>query len=98
MGRTEAVEYRRFRVIETWKLQDDLAAGWPFIPFVHMSGLHAADMHKIDLEEELWPQKCVGVLPPVDTEITTVLKFRKRRFSAALREQWQSDLQVRFTD
>jgi hypothetical protein len=57
MGRTEAVEYRRFRVIEIWELQDDLAAGRLPVPFVHMSGLHAADMHKLDLEEAFRPQK-----------------------------------------
>ncbi len=57
MGRTEAVEYRGFRVIEIWELQDDLVAGWSFGPFVHMSGLHAADMHKIDLPQEIWPRK-----------------------------------------
>ena len=57
MGRTEAVEDRGFRVIEIWELQNDLVAGWPFVPFVHMSGLHAADMHKIDLSQEIWPRK-----------------------------------------
>jgi hypothetical protein len=36
-------------VIEIWELQDDLAAGRLLVPFVHMSGLHAADMHKLDL-------------------------------------------------
>ena len=46
MGRTEAVEDRGFRVIEIWELQNDLVARWPFVPFVHMSGLHAADMPK----------------------------------------------------
>ena len=56
MGRTEAVEYRGFCVIEIWELQDDLAAGWPFILFVHKSGLHAAGMHKIDLPQEFWPR------------------------------------------
>jgi hypothetical protein len=60
MGRTEAVEYRRFRVIEIRELQDDLAAGRLLVPFVHMSGLHAADMHKIDREKAFWSQKCVG--------------------------------------
>ena len=49
MGRTETVEYSGFRMIEIWELQDDLVAGWPFVPFVHMSGLQAADMHKIDV-------------------------------------------------
>jgi hypothetical protein len=57
MERTEAVEYRRFRVIEIWELQDDLVAGRLLVPFVHMSGLPAADMHKLDLEEAFWPQK-----------------------------------------
>jgi hypothetical protein len=57
MGRTEAVEYRGFRVIEIWKLQNNLAAWLPFIPFVHKGGLHAAGMHKIDLQQELWPRK-----------------------------------------
>ena len=52
MGRTEAVEYRGFRVIEIWELQNDLVAGWSLIPFVHMSGLHAAGMHKIDFPQE----------------------------------------------
>src|SRR6266702_2484818 len=54
---TESVEYRGFRVIEIWELQNDLAAGWPFVPFVHMSGLHAAEMHKIPLPREIWPRK-----------------------------------------
>ena len=57
MGRTEAVEYRGFRVIEIWELQNDLVAGWSLVPFMHMSGLHAADMHKIDLPQEIWPRK-----------------------------------------
>jgi len=57
MGRTETVEYRRFRVIEIWELQDDFSAGRLLVPFVHMSGLHAADMHKLDLEEAFRPQK-----------------------------------------
>jgi len=57
MGRTEAVEYRGFRVIKIWELQNDLAAGQPFVPSVHMSGLHAAGMHKIDLPQETWPRK-----------------------------------------
>jgi hypothetical protein len=48
MVRTEAVEYREFCVIEIWELQNDLVAGWPFVPFAHMSGLHAADMHKVE--------------------------------------------------
>ena len=51
------VEDRGFRVIEIWELQNDLVAGWPFVPFAHMSGLHAADMHKIDLSQEIWPRK-----------------------------------------
>jgi hypothetical protein len=34
-----------------------LAAGWPFVPSVHMSGLLAAGMHKIDLPQEIWPRK-----------------------------------------
>lgn len=57
MGRTETVEYRRFRVIELWELQDDFSAGRLLVPFVHTSGLHAADMHKLDLEEAFRPQK-----------------------------------------
>ena len=57
MGRTEAVEDRGFCVIEIWELQNDLAARLPFVSFVHASGLHAAGMHKIDLSQELWPQK-----------------------------------------
>jgi hypothetical protein len=60
MGRTEAVEYRRFRVIEIRELQDDLAAGRLLVPFVHMSGLHAADMHKLDLGGIPASKKCVG--------------------------------------
>src|ERR1700733_5603701 len=39
MGRTEAAEYRGFRVIKIWELQNDLAAGWPSVPSAHMSGL-----------------------------------------------------------
>jgi hypothetical protein len=31
----------------------------PSVPFAHISGLHAAEMHKIDLSQE-WPRKCVG--------------------------------------
>lgn len=57
MGRTEAVEYRGFCVVEIWELQNDLTAGSPFVPFVHMSGLHAADLHKMDLPQERWPRK-----------------------------------------
>ena len=72
MGRTEAVEYRRFRVIEIWELQDDLAAGRLLVPFVHMSGLHAADVHKPDLEEAFWPQKCFGDDALVDTPIAVL--------------------------
>jgi hypothetical protein len=49
-------------VIEIWELKNDLAAGWPFVPFVHMSGLHAAGMHKIDFPQELCLEKCVGDL------------------------------------
>lgn len=60
MGRTEAVEYRRFRMIEIWELQDDLAAGRLLVPFVHMSGLHAADMYKLDLERHSGLKTCVG--------------------------------------
>ena len=57
MGRTEAVEYRGFRVIEIWELQNDLATGWPFVPFVHKSGLHTAGMHKLDLPQEFGVRK-----------------------------------------
>ena len=57
MRRTEAIEYGGFCVIQIWELQNNFAAGWPFVSFVHMSGLHAADMHKIDPEEAFWPQK-----------------------------------------
>jgi hypothetical protein len=57
MGRTETVEYRKFRVIEIWELQDDFSAGRLLVPFVHMSGLHASDMLKLDLEEAFLPQK-----------------------------------------
>jgi hypothetical protein len=54
MGRTKAIDYRGFRVIEIWELQNDRAAGWwLLVPFVHMSGLHAADMHKLDLPQEI---------------------------------------------
>jgi hypothetical protein len=49
MRRTEAIEYRGFGVIQVWEFQNDFAARWPFVPFVHVSGLHAAGMHKIDL-------------------------------------------------
>jgi hypothetical protein len=48
MRRAEAVENCRFSLVEIWKFQNDLAARWPSVPFVHMSGLHAAGMHKID--------------------------------------------------
>jgi len=27
------------------------------VPFVHMSGLHAADLHKLGLPQEIWPRK-----------------------------------------
>lgn len=58
MGRTEAIEYRRFRVIELWELQDDLAAGRLLVPFVHMRAASTpADMHKLDLDEAIWVQK-----------------------------------------
>jgi hypothetical protein len=58
MGRTEAIEYRRFRVIEIWELQDDLAAGRLLVPFVHMRAASTpADMHKLDLDEAIWVQK-----------------------------------------
>jgi hypothetical protein len=42
MRRTQAVEYGGFCVIQIWKLQNELAARWPFITFVQISGLHAA--------------------------------------------------------
>ena len=58
MRRSEAVEYRGFRVIQIWELQDDLTAGWPSVSFAHMSGLHAAGMHKIDLLVELCLEEC----------------------------------------
>lgn len=45
MRRAEAVEYRKFGVVQIWKLQNDLATGWPSVPFAHISGLHAAVMH-----------------------------------------------------
>ena len=44
-------------MIEIWELQNDLVAGWSFVPFANMSGLHAADMHKIDLPQEIWSRK-----------------------------------------
>jgi len=44
-------------VIKIWKLQNDLTAGWPSVPFVHMSGLHAAGMHKTDPRQEAWSRK-----------------------------------------
>ena len=47
-------------MIEIWELENDLVAGGPFVPFVHMSGLHAADMHKIGLSQESGLEKCVG--------------------------------------
>ena len=67
MRRAEAVEYRGFRVIQIWELQDDLAAGWPSVPFAHMSGLRAAGTHKIDPPVELCLQECVGDLPLVES-------------------------------
>jgi hypothetical protein len=57
MGRTEAVEYRGFRVIKVWEFQNDLAARWLFVPSVHMSSFHAAGIHKIGLPQEIWPRK-----------------------------------------
>jgi hypothetical protein len=57
MRRTEAVEYSGFCVIQIWELQNDLAAEWPSVSFAHMSGLHAAGMHKIDLPHQFWPRK-----------------------------------------
>ncbi len=60
MGRTGAVENRGFRVIEIWEHQNDLVAGWSYVPLVHVSGLHAANMHKIDLLQELSLDKGVG--------------------------------------
>ena len=65
MGRTRAVEYRKFRVIEIWQLQDDLAIGRLLVSFAHMSGLLAAGMHKLDLEEAFWLKKHEGDLPPI---------------------------------
>jgi hypothetical protein len=48
MWGTETVEYRRFCMIQIREFQDDLAAVWPPVSFAHISGLHAADMHKMD--------------------------------------------------
>jgi len=62
MRRAEAVEHRGFRVIQIRELQDDLTAGWPSVSFAHMSGLHAAGMHKIDLLVELCLEECYGDL------------------------------------
>ena len=45
MRRAEAVEYRRFSVVQIWKLQNNLATRWPSVSFAHMSGLHVAVMH-----------------------------------------------------
>jgi hypothetical protein len=60
MWRAKAIEYRGFSLIQIWKLQNDLVAGWPFVPFAHMSGLHAAGMHKIDRAKKSGLEKCVG--------------------------------------
>jgi len=46
MRRAKTVEYGGFSVVQVWELQNDLAARWPPVPFAHMSGLHAASMHK----------------------------------------------------
>ena len=56
----KAVEHGGFCVIEIREFENDLAAGWPSVPFVHMSGLQAAGMHKIDLPQEFSLGKCVG--------------------------------------
>jgi hypothetical protein len=45
-------------MIEIRELQNDLATGWPFVPFVHKSGLHTAGMHKLDLPQEFGVGKC----------------------------------------
>jgi hypothetical protein len=45
MRRAEAVEHCRFSMVQIRELQNDLATRWPSVPFVHMSGLHAAVMH-----------------------------------------------------
>jgi len=68
MRRTQAVEYGGFCVIRIWKLQNELAARWPSVTFVHISGLHAAGMHKIDLLVEFCLEKCPG-----DFELTRYL-------------------------
>jgi hypothetical protein len=57
MRRAKAIEHCGFCVIQIWKLQNDLAAGGPAVPLVHMSGLHAAGMHKIDPRQEVWSRK-----------------------------------------
>ena len=57
MRRTEAVEYRGLCLIQIWELQNDFAAGGPSVSFAHMSGLHAAGMHKINPSQKLWPSK-----------------------------------------
>ena len=70
MRRAEAVEYRGFRVIQIRELQDDLTAGWPSVSFAHMSDLHAAGMHKIDLLVELRLEECVGDLAQAESWAT----------------------------
>lgn len=85
MGRTEAVEYRGFRVIEIWELKNDLAAGWPFVPFVHMSGLHAAGMQKIDFPQELCLEKCdLALVELLLTEVLLLYCPSRRRLPAVL--------------
>jgi hypothetical protein len=68
MRRTQAVEYGGFCAIQIWKLQNELAARWPSVTFVHISGLHAAGMHKIDLLVEFCLEKYPG-----DCELTSYL-------------------------
>jgi hypothetical protein len=63
MRRAEAIEYRRFGVVQIWKLKNDFATGYPSVPFAHMSGLHAAVMHNRSAAGSL-ASKCVGDFAP----------------------------------
>ena len=47
-------------MIEIGELQNDFAAGCPSVSFAHMSGLHAAVIHKIDLSQKSGLEKRVG--------------------------------------
>jgi hypothetical protein len=60
MRRAEAVDPRGFCVIQIRELQDDPAAGRFSILLAHMSGLPAADLHKIGLARKSCLEESLG--------------------------------------